>query len=268
MNARDKGILSALLKIARVCGTFPSEEPSKCFYIYQCLLFIWNLSYTVLGIWYNADVYEMKEVKALAGYLTSFLVAMQGLSFQLMCLCYPEHWRKFYVNLQTHHDKTPIKKRYVFMEVLILYIIICIRIFLVLWTWIKIVGIQILAGYSFRHFNDCYTMVSVLILVHINMVIKRKFLLINKTLRHSHCIRYAQEVYCGTIKLIQDFSHIFGYQIIIVIANTISILLENLHYVLWYFDYSRDDSIRVLFWYSFYTITLVVIKPLYQGKQL
>lgn len=263
MNASDKEIISALLKIAGFCGTFPTEKKSQRFYIYQCLTFICNLCYTIFGIYNNSSIYETDKINAFVGCIISFLVAAQGLSFQLVCLCSAKRLRKFYLNLQTHYDGAPTKRRSVFLVLLLLCVTVCVRAFLVLWIWIPDIGIQTTFSYSFRHLNDCYTMVSVLLLVHINIVVKKRFLLINSFLKHSHCVRYTQRIYGKTTQLISDFSSIFGYQILIVIANSVCALLENLHVVLWYFDYSRDDYLKLFCWYGFYSITLIVTNSKY-----
>lgn len=262
MNAKDKEIINILLKIARICGTFPTEKPSRRFYVYQCLIFICNLFFITFGMYRNLSNYyrDSNTLNIFMDVMTSSLVGLQGLSYQLLCLCYPERCRKFYRKLKMVFDKTTTttNKTGVYLEMFALHAVFLLKVFLLFWIWVPVVGIEINLNYSFRILNDYYTMVSVLLLVHINIVLKERFILMNAFLQRSNCVRYVQKVYGKTIRLIEDFNSIFGYHILLLMAFLIFLSLESLNNIFWFLDYTKSDSPKILFWYSFHITSIIV----------
>lgn len=260
MNTRDEEIINVLLKIGRICGTFPSERPSRWIYCYQVMMFIFNILSSVFCIYSNAATYypSARPLDIFTNFVTSSFVAMQGLSFQFFCLFFPEKWRTLYEDIKFNYDKTTVyRKMNVFVELLILHLFFLIRVIFSFWTWFPLLGLQATMNYFLRYLNDYYNMISIVLLVHVNIVIKKHFFSMNKFLIRSNYVQYAQKVYGKTTQLLEDFNYTFGYPILFMMGNVIALMLDCLNDVLGLNQWG-GEKITVLVWDLFYSLTFAV----------
>lgn len=261
MDARDKAVIEILLKIARVCGTFPSAKPSRLAYSYQTVMFALNVTWSIASMWNNAkEIYFFKSsLDIFIDLLVSFCAMIEGSSMQLLSLYCPSGWRDLYKDLPTDSCKPAKGGVKVYLEILALHLFWSVRFAIVIWTWMPIMGWSMHKRYSFKQFNEYVSLISILLLVHVNIVIKRKFRLMNEMLRTSHAVRRVQVIYSKTTRLIDSFSCVFGYQILFIVAHAVVALLESLNTVLTYGDYSKTENVKITFWSVFYSFDVIVI---------
>lgn len=262
MNNRDEEIINALVKIAKICGIFPSEKPSRWFYCYQITMFIFNILCSISCIYRNATLFYAsgRSIDIFIDILTSCFAIMQGLSFQFSCLFFAEKWRTFYEDIKFNYNKTMEHgKTNVLVEIVVLHLIFFIRLIFSFWAWYPLIGLEATINNFFRYLNDYYCMISVVLLVHINIIIKRKYSLINKFLRSSNCLQHVENIYRKTSLLIDDFNYTFGYQILFIMGNAIASILECLNNVL-KVNHWDTEQITLLLWNLFYSFMLTVSK--------
>lgn len=184
---------------------------------------------------------------------------MLGFSIQFSTLWRSEQWRKLYKNLKFDCQGIKIRSNGAFFEVLIVHVFFFARLVLIVYAWLSMVNIRAVLTHFSRLLVDYFAMILVLMLIHVNTVIKRKFLLMNDFLKRANCIRHIQEMYTQNTDLIDDFNSAFGYQILFMIFRAISVILECLHNSLKYPDLKGSAAINMFFWSWFYSITVIVI---------
>lgn len=261
MDANDKVTIKTLVKFGQACGILPSEKPSRWFYTYQFLICILNLLYSAFCMYNIAnEVHPNKNsLNMVLNTLVSFFAAMQGLSFQIVSLWHPSAWNKLDENLTVDCAEAKTGKNLIFVKTFIAHVLFYTRIALELWVWYPIAGHYALMNHNFRHFNDYCCMISVLLLVHVNIIIKKKCLLLNKVLLRSHCIRNIQVTYWKILQLIDYFSVAFGYQILFLLAYTMAIMLQSLQNVLWFTNFRANRSLQILLLEIVYNSSQIVI---------
>lgn len=243
MEGRDNTVIEALLKIAKACGTFPF-----CSLTYQIIIITLTLFYGIYSIYTNAVTYYpgKEPIMIFMDFLVSSFTVLLGVSIQVLSLCRLDVWKQLYQNLKVDCIKnSSTRKSNVFLELLAVHLIYFVRLFLVVLAWLPLVGIAAL-NYFFRHLNEYYSMIYVLLLIHINIVIKRKFSLMNMFLRRSTCVRYVQRNYQKTMKLIDDFNIAFGHQILLIMVHAGIALLECLNNCLRFTDFSKFQNVYIL----------------------
>lgn len=260
MDGRDNTIIEALLKIAQICGTFPSKTISFESFTYQLVIITLTLFNGVYSIYTNAVTYDPDKnaIMIFMEFLISSFTVVLGVSIQLISLRHYKICILFFQNLKVGCVKNSnSRKLSVFLELFAVHLAYFTRLSFIVWAWLPLIGTSAL-NYFFRHLNEYYSMIYVLLLVHINIVIKRKFLLLNKFLNHSNCIRYVRQNYGKTLQLINNFNIIFGYQILLIVTHAGIALLECLHDCLRFTDFKSIQNKYILFWDIFYSITITV----------
>lgn len=260
MDTKDEVILKALLKFTTLCGSFSSKKSSRWFSIYQATLLVLNLFYSIFCMYRIAiiDYPDKNAINIVLDALASFFSVMQGLSFQIACLCFSKPWRNLYDNLTIDCHRNKFGKIGIFLEIFTVQMIFIARLILAAWIWCPIIGCYKFMDYGFRHVNDYITMVSVLLIVHINIAIKKKYFLINLCLLRSNYIGNIPIIHRNVTKLIKNFNVVFGYQILFIFAHTIVVMLESLQNILWYIDFNNANSFKVLLWEIVYSFLLIV----------
>lgn len=262
MNKRDQAVINVFLKISKICCVFPTERPSRRYYSYQVLIFISTLLYGIFCIYNNAVNYTFNKssldifMEALS---LSFSV-MLGFSIQFPTIWRPDEWRKLYQNLKTGGKEAKTGNKDALFEVLIVHLFFFIRLILTIYAWLTMIGIRAALNHLFRPLVDYFSMIFVLLIVHVNIIIKRRFFLMNLYLKRANCVRHVQEIYTQTTHLIDDFNTVFGYQILFMMARAISVILECLHNSLKYADLKSNVGINMFFCSWFYSITILVIE--------
>lgn len=260
MNSRDKGVIVVLLKIARICGTFPFERPSHFAYYYQIFIVTLNLLWSIFSIYNNttSNFYENKtSMFVFTDLFNSFFIMVHGLSIQLIALWCPSAWRNLYKDLKIGCCKTTTETS-IYLEILAVHLYSFVRFIFVNWTYIPIIGIGISKNYIFRNLNEYYSFISIMMVVHVNNIIRRKFRLLNEILRSSNCVRHVQMNYRKTTHLIDSFNGVFGYQILFIMAHAIVGMLECLNNVLTLHDYTKSKDVKVTLWSTIYSFCLMV----------
>lgn len=264
MNAKDKTVIRIFSTISAFCGILPSEKPSRLFYSYQIFIFTFTLLCNFFCLYNNIVTYSFgrDSLDAFITALATFNTIILSFAFQFPVLWYAELWRNFNQKLKAGCSKTPIRSKIVFLEVFAAHIFFFGRLFLITYGIISMAGIRVILKNFSRPLTDYYSMIFTLNLVHINIVIKKKFSYINIYLRRTNCVRHVQKLYIETIKLIQDFNNYFGCQILFITARGISVILQCLHGSLKDIQIknTKTENAGILFWSWFYSSTVFVSK--------
>lgn len=120
MNTKDEAVINAFLKTSRICGIFPSGEPSSLLYAYQVLICVLTLLYGVFSIYkfiFNNSVDE-HSMDIFINTLTTFICITLGFSMQFISLWQPEGWRGLYKNLKIGCYKTKSRDKCISLELL------------------------------------------------------------------------------------------------------------------------------------------------------
>lgn len=269
MDAKDKASIETLLKITRICGTFPSQQPSRWCNIYQFVIFLLNILFSIYSICNNARLWYSRKttMDTVLELLTSFTALLQGSSIQFSSLWCPNGWRQLYADLIQDDccNNNNTKKLGVYFEIFIAHVFILTKIFYVLWIWIPLIGFEITSNYIFRPINEYYTLISIMLLMHVNTVIRKKFVMVNQILKRTKSTRYIQTVYTRNVRLIDSFNCVFGYQILFLMAHTIATILECLYSSLFH-DVSETGYKQAAMWHGVQSITTIVIKLQFKKK--
>lgn len=262
MDAIDETAINAFLKISRICGVFPPKKHSRLFYIYQVLIFGFTLFFGVFSTYCMVSRMLMTDssLDIFVNILIFIINVILGLSMQYNTIFCPEEWRNFYENLKIGCNKTKLKQNYMILEVLIINIFFFTRFFVFEYLVFTLFGMEVVIENLFIQLIDYYSIIFLMIVVHINFVIKKKFLLMNCFLRSTRSIRRIQEYYAKTIQLLDIFNHLFGYQIICLIARAIGIILQFLHYGLKLNNAESNANVYIHLFFGFYSLTIYVIK--------
>lgn len=283
MDATEKGIIVALLRIARLIGIAPSEQPSRFGHLYQLFILCVSVSVSVFSMVQmgRQRFAYMSAMQAFTDIVTSVSIMVQGVSVQAISLLCPTAWRKLFGDLQIGNKtaKTGGSER-IYLELLILHLVFFA------WTvwntnvWLEVEGFRIYKYYVFRLIHEYCTMVSIALMVHVNLIIKERFRAISVALNLSptllleklemqnriSCsyIRHLQANYRKLTQLIEHFNFVFGYQILFTLANSICAMLESLHVSLT-LDFSLPNSSLVLSWSAISTLIVMVTTKAHQS---
>lgn len=253
--------MKILVKIARICGTLPSEKPSYYTRCYQMLMLTITFVSGALSIYRITNtIYDFVNTMDLfIDLLSSIFIMAQGCSIQLLSLCRASVWRSLYKSLNVGYRKTHSGKMSVYLEVFFAHIVFFSRLILVNWAWFSLTGSDLFKNYTFRTLNEYYCLIAIMLMVHINIIIEKKFRMMNEIMRSSNCVRHVQLNYRKTLQLIDKFNCLFGNHILFIMARAIAISLECLHNVLKFRDYSKSDDLKITAWSAFYGFGVFVI---------
>lgn len=253
MNARDHKIINTLWKIAKISATLPSKKPSRLFNIYQILMITFSLFLSVFSI-YNGAILVYGKINSIDFFinlLSQIIYAMMGLVMLFHPLKSPQKWRKLYANLVRNRiSKKPTTNCNIsaFIETLTLCVIWFCRATYSIWVWFPITGLIPCALHIYRHLNDFYSLMLIALLVHVNVVIKKRFFFINQMLKRADNIRQVQKLYRETVGMIEMFSNAFGYQIMFIVATVIVVILESSNNFLYNRSHIQNENKRVIVW--------------------
>lgn len=259
MDARDETVINVLLKISRITGFIPPNEQSRWFYTRQILTITFNLFYSCFCIYQSIisinHFSHQNTTDITISILSSFSVVAQGLSFQIVSLWIPKAWNNLHENLTVDYIDISNGKRNAFLEVVIMHLIFLARLAGIVWIWYPVGGIYGLWNNSFRLINDYCFFISVLLMIHVNIIIKKKSLLMNSFLLRPNCLRRVYATYGKIKKLIDYFNIAFGYQILFILAYSTTVVLQSLQDCLWF----NNGNLTQILWEFIYVLTVIVI---------
>lgn len=259
MEARDKDAIDVLLKLARFCGISPPERPSRSATYYQIFTLLFTLILSVFSIYRNARDYygSMDTMYVFIDLLTSVFITIQGTSTLITSLLFSDVWRRLLKGLREGLNPKTKKtvKPSVCLEILLLHVVFLVRVALNYSVWIKVVGWNLYRFYIFRQFHEYYAMVSIALMVHVNLVVKRRFRALNTSLslvpkkfEPQLPMKQAEMTYRKLTELMEYFSSVFGYQILFAMANTIVVMLESLRNALRNHDFNVGNNVLIVGW--------------------
>lgn len=102
--------------------------------------------------------------------------------------------------------------------------------------------------------NGYTALLSILLMVHINIILKRRFRLLNETLecsaalalKQGEAIRHIAATHRRLTRLVDHFSRIFGYQIIFIMANAVVVMLESCRSSIRHYDFSSARNVLIV----------------------
>lgn len=261
MNAEDRAIINVLWQIAKNLAIFPSGKQSRCFCCYQIFVSFIMLIYSAAYLhWIITIMYpRQNSIDVFTDILVWLISILELFSFQVFAICYSDGWRNLYQNLSVNQGEVAVGKIRIYLEIFALHSIFLTKAALDFWTWVPVIGISHFAFYVYGCFIDYCTLIYVFILIHINIVIKKKVCQISTTLKHSRNARNILTLYRNTIQLVDDFNMIFGYQLLLTIGQSFATMLQSLQGIFFFNRVDSSGNMRVLYWQIFYsTISFVL----------
>lgn len=289
MERTNSDMLKMLLSIYNVSN---ATLKRRC---YRVLLVALPLISTVFSIWINLKTrfIYMKSMDIFFNTLVSISLILQGTAIKLTSFLHPASWKIFLKDLHAGNDAERASNG-ARARLLLLHVMFLVKVLWNAFAWTHVVRFDEYKYHVYRDFYDYYGMIAVVLMVYINRAIKEKIQLMNGVLRPSFqrrvyrnsilpaefkptngvtCfqIRYVQRTYRKLTRLIKQFSSIFGYQILFIMAKTVVVMLESLHNALRIHDVIDDTSkymygrIMVLCWCATSTLTAVVRVCLFKG---
>lgn len=255
MNTRDEAVINKLLKISSILGIFPTEKPSWWFLSYQSLMFAFILFSGIFSLYSIFVIFTFKRdtLDVSMDVLCSSFYLMLGVSFQYPTLLHPDEWRNFNKNLKVGCKETKTGDRSALLEVLFINLLFFTRtVAMISMVYSKIGIVYVLYNFS-RPLIDSCCIIFLFMIVHVNIIIKKKYLLINKCIMRANSLRYIQRIYVDTTQLVNDFNRIFGYQILFISGRAIIILLQCLQRNL------IEANFENIYYSWFYSLTIFVI---------
>lgn len=263
MNARNRAVITILIKISTICGILPSEKPSRLFNSYQILVFSSLLLCGLYSLYNNIMTYSLSKdaLDIFIETLSLSITIILSFAFQFSVLWYPQRWRKLNQKLKFGCKSTETGVKHgIFLEMFGYNLFFFGRFSLTTYIIISKRGIRTILENFSRPLVDYCSMIFILTLVHINIVIKKKFFLMNTNLKRANCVQNMRKLYMKSIQLIDDFNSTFGCQIIFITARGICVILQCLHWSLQNTNTKNFNNLTVLFWSWFYSLTVIVSK--------
>lgn len=223
-----------LLKIGSILGVTPPNKYSKWnityHYYYSLFIFFMVLASSIYSIYFNTNNYKrLGKPEMFVDILTSISLLLQGSAIALSYLTQPKKWYNFINKLERNHCKNNNKTAIAITG--IIHLLLVMRITFSWIVWFPMTQIEISKYYIFRIVHKYYGTFSACFIIHINNILRQRFLSIHETLERFKFkyirIRQIQKLYRELMEIIEDFNPIFGYQIVFILGNTIAALLEN-----------------------------------------
>lgn len=124
------------------------------------------------------------------------------------------------------------------------------------WQWVVVAAITKVHIHEYqicRMVHEYNGMFSTYLIVHVNKILKQKFVLVNEKLKRSRFIscsqiRNIQSNYNELTSAIEDFSAIFGYQIMFVLGNATAVLVESVQNAVMFQNLNIPVKNLVIIW--------------------
>lgn len=298
MKPRDRKAIEILLRIGSVLGVSPmnslsqiENQPKGSLNLFLLLV---SLTMCVFSIYFNVrDNYvNMKQMDVFVDLLSMVVNGILGAVIIIGPLFNSAIWKKLLLELQCNKklmqcdgNKEKETHHQVYTEIIVCHIVFMARFSWDAYVWICCHGIDIYKNYLYRFFNEYCAMIAILIMVHLNLVVKNYFYLLNNALwaivqNSNHCvvekpthlallsaansynkvnnIRRVQTAYRKLSKMIDHFNAIFGYQILLLMGYTVAVTLGSLHSALKYNNFNEKMDAMVLSW-SVISSTIIVV---------
>lgn len=271
MDAENKEIIKILIKMARICGICPFEKPSRSSVLYHACIFCLLFSFSALSI-YRAGSENYNDTSTMhicIDLLTSSFVTIQGCSNQLVSLLYPGAWRNLFNELDlVNGNEKPTKT--VCIKIFILYLLLVAKIACTSLVWTTVIGWELSKYYIFRLLHEYYTILTIILMVYINLVVKKRFHAMNEILCNTSTffikkfdqniqIREVEATYRKLLLVLEHFNSVFGYQILFIMANAVAVILECLRNALKHHDFNNIENVLIVGWSIISVIFVLVI---------
>lgn len=272
MEAKDKDVIKVLLKIGRLFGLYPLEKPSCLGVFYQIFMLCFTFAVSVFSM-YNIVKMSYNSISTLHIFidgLASSFVIIQGCCIQITSVLYPTVWIKILKELNLVNADKKHKKSVVF-EILFLHLLFVARIAFSAIVWTQVTGWWLYKYYIFRIVHEYYAFNTLLLMVHVNRVVKIRFRAINEILYTTQKlfvekfdlqlqVRHVETVYKELLLLLDNLNSVFGYTILFIMANTVIVVLKSFCYVLKNFDFDSIDDILVTAWNATASLFVLVFR--------
>lgn len=266
MEAKDKHISNILIKIGRFCGFYPLEKPSRLGVFYQIfmLCFTFGVSVFCIVTIANTSYTSITTLHVFIDVLTSTFITIQGCSIQIISLLYPAAWRRLSKELNIATVNNEKQTRGFIFEILLLHVIFAVKYVSCAMVWTRVVGWWLYKYYIFRAVHDYYAFITILLIVHTNLIIKKRFNTMNEVLKNTPKIfivkfepqlqiRQIECAYRKLLVVLEHFNSVFGYQILFIMGNTVALVLQSLCYVL-----KHTENIWIVSWSVIITLFALV----------
>lgn len=298
MEARDRKAIEILLKVGSVFGVSPIGSLSKIEATrsksFTVILLALSTATCTISLYFNArDNYtNMTKMDMFVDLLSMVFNAMEGTVIIMGPLFASSTWKKLLYELQSCTQwNNPIhttKERtvQVYAELFIFHAMFVARFSWDAFVWISCRGIDIYKNYFYRAYHEYCAIISILLMVHFNLVIQNHFRLLNTAvwrvvnnyypeqqkggqlclldagsfnkLNMSYELRGIQMTYRKMTKMVDHFNRIFGYQILLLMGYTVAVMLGGLHNALKYNNFKEKIDAMILSW-SVISGTIIVV---------
>lgn len=267
MEDRDKVAIKILVKVARFNGICPSEKPTNFYSFYQICMMCATLGFSVSSIYYaGSKVYStISTIHIFIDLLTSLFITIEGSSLQITSLLFSTKWRSLLKEFNFKNGN----KNYIAsicFEMFILHFLFIGRIIWNFFVWSNILGLKFYSYYIFRSIHEYHTMITIVLMVHINRIIKKRFCVMNEILSNTtkklewqmHYVRKVEIIYRKLMLVLENFNYVFGYSILFIIGNAVAVILESLRYALQHHSFSSTEDMLIMGW-SLTSIVFVLV---------
>lgn len=267
MEARDEEIIATLLQIARFCGIAPPEKPSRLGFLYHLLVLCVCVGVSVFSMVQTAThrYSSLSTMKIVIDIIPSISVLIQGVSIQASSLLCPSAWHDLLRDLHIG-SKTGKNGRSgrIHLELVILHVVFLTRVVWNTAAWSEFIGYDLERYYIFRLIHEYGVWITISLMVHVNLIIKRRFRNISEALKlsptlfiktfeaqsHVSCsyIRHLEVNYRKLTQLVDHFNSVFGYNVMFIMANSVSVVLSCFYYSMTHHDFSVPGNLVLVGW--------------------
>lgn len=262
--------MEALLIICRFCGIVPPSKNSKWklahHYYYSAFLATVLLVFSFYSIYFGIKEQGtgLSKTSLFVDLLTSIFLTMQGAAILIAYLIFPRKMRRFLDDLNARNEEKPHWHYYYYFELVVAHMALISKTSWQMMMWVPIVRLKLHQYYIFRRFHEYFALITTLLIVHINRKLKRKFSTLNDALDHSKSfssrIRHLQGSYRKTAEMIDRFSQIFGYQIMFIMGNTVTTILDSFQIILLFSQSDKEQANLVIIASAINAIIVMVIR--------
>lgn len=301
MKPRDTKAIEILLRIAGIFGISPinslTQIENQAKRTRSLFLLLFSLTMCVSSIFCNAsnEYVNMEQMDVFVDLLSMVFNGMLGAVIVIGSLLNSAIWKKLLMELQcnkkllqSNNNKEKENFCLVYAEIIICHVVFCARFSWDAYVWISCRGFNVYKNYLYKFLNEYCAMIAILLMVHINLVVKNYFCLLNNALWTVYCvaekptqlalvsatdsyrkingIRKVQVAYRKLSKMIEHFNAIFGYQILLLMGYTVAVTLGSLNNALKYNNFNEKIDAMVLSW-SVISSTIIVVSIIIFNKK-
>lgn len=264
----DREAVRILLKLVRILGICPYDPPLRFDRFYQKLMLFLTFSVTIAWIYGNfvTRYPNLSTMDTFIDLLMAILMIIQGIACQVTFLIHSKIWRKLIQELNLGKEK--YSKISVYVEFFAIHFFLGVRAAWNMFVLLVILRWEYNPYLICRALCEYYEVLFVMLMLHINGIIKREFRLIHVKLSKNTMafynqfqptsVRELESTYRRLSFASDHFNKLFGYPILFTMACAVAMMLHTLCNMLKFYDISRLVLCSTMINTTFVLVFLVV----------